>query len=179
MRQARGASGVVLRNLWDPVRNLADAVRDMTANLEAEFDAPHTSTLRRADYRAARRSEKPPRPGTSPITAFATEPQNGLCGDWTSGLLVVVSARRRALAGPRLDFYAERHGTTVSRMLRYRSDAMRSRPGSSLSWLAHAVSGAAALPFPTRPSSQRTPFGSDRDQTAWPSWTDARSTLGP
>ena len=45
MRWVRGA----LRGLQDPVRTLAQAVADITANLEGEFDAPATSHLRRAE----------------------------------------------------------------------------------------------------------------------------------
>jgi len=45
VRWVRGA----LRGLQDPVRTLAQAVADITANLEGEFDAPATSHLRRAE----------------------------------------------------------------------------------------------------------------------------------
>lgn len=93
MRQARGASGVVLRNLWDPVRNLADAVRDMTANLEAEFDAPHTSTLRRAEIierLAAVRSLLVP----APVPSRHSQP-NLKMGSVETGRVVYLSSFRR------------------------------------------------------------------------------------
>ena len=47
-QHGQGVWSPVLRNLWDPVRSLGEAIEDMTAKLKAEFDAPYTSRLRRA-----------------------------------------------------------------------------------------------------------------------------------
>lgn len=50
MRAANGRSRrAVLRGLEDPVRTLAEAVAEITANLEGEFHSPATSHPRREE----------------------------------------------------------------------------------------------------------------------------------